>query len=167
MTRTPKSRSQQESLATRVARNKSCSRQEFLTPRAVAEVKSKSVTGRMLMLRQIADSLLPGDVLVADSYDCYSGPSRSKTVFMLAVGPIVKKDRETKNECERNANRRLLARFRQLHPQSHHVPESTQAETLFVANSPKRSSMKSTPPTYGFKDIKLVLIGNCCDDASS
>lgn len=39
------------------------------------------------------------------------------TVITLAVEPIVKQDGETKNDCERNANRRLLARFRQLHPQ--------------------------------------------------
>jgi hypothetical protein len=39
-----------------------------------------------------------------------------KTVITLAVEPIVKQDGETKNDCERNANRRLLARFRQLHP---------------------------------------------------
>lgn len=39
------------------------------------------------------------------------------TVFTLAVEPIVKQDGETKNDCERNANRRLLTRFRQLHPQ--------------------------------------------------
>lgn len=39
-----------------------------------------------------------------------------KTVITMAVEPIVKQDGETKNDCERNANRRLLARFRQLHP---------------------------------------------------
>jgi hypothetical protein len=39
-----------------------------------------------------------------------------KTVITLAVEPIVKQDGETKNDCERNANRRLLSRFRKLHP---------------------------------------------------
>ena len=37
-------------------------------------------------------------------------------VITLAVEPIVRQDGETKNDCERNANRRLLERFRQLHP---------------------------------------------------
>lgn len=40
-----------------------------------------------------------------------------KTVITLAVEPIVKQDGETKNDCERNATRRLLERFRRMHPQ--------------------------------------------------
>ena len=40
-----------------------------------------------------------------------------KTVIPLAVEPIVKQDGETKNDCERNATRRLLERFRRMHPQ--------------------------------------------------
>ena len=39
-----------------------------------------------------------------------------KTVIPLAVEPIVKQDGETKNDCERNATRRLLQRVRRLHP---------------------------------------------------
>lgn len=37
-------------------------------------------------------------------------------VIPLAVEPIVKQDGETKNDCERNATRRLLRRIRALHP---------------------------------------------------
>lgn len=40
-----------------------------------------------------------------------------KTVITLAIEPIVKQDGETKNDCERNATRRLLERFRRMHPQ--------------------------------------------------
>ena len=39
-----------------------------------------------------------------------------KTVITLAVEPIVKQDGQTKNDCERNAVRRLLRRVRQLYP---------------------------------------------------
>lgn len=38
------------------------------------------------------------------------------TVITLAVEPIVMQDGENKNDCERNASRRLLPRIRQLHP---------------------------------------------------
>lgn len=37
-------------------------------------------------------------------------------VIVLAVEPIVKQDGSNKNDCERNANRRLLRRVRKLHP---------------------------------------------------
>lgn len=37
-------------------------------------------------------------------------------VYPLAVEPIVRQDGETKNDCERNATRRLLQRVRQLYP---------------------------------------------------
>jgi hypothetical protein len=39
-----------------------------------------------------------------------------KTVFTLAVEPIVKQDGESKNDCERNAVSRLLLRIRELYP---------------------------------------------------
>lgn len=39
-----------------------------------------------------------------------------KTVITIAVEPIVKQDGETKNDCERNAVRRLLQRVRRLYP---------------------------------------------------
>jgi hypothetical protein len=39
-----------------------------------------------------------------------------KTVITLALEPIVKQDGETKNDCERNAVRRLLQRVRRLYP---------------------------------------------------
>src|SRR6056297_54406 len=40
-----------------------------------------------------------------------------KEVIPLGVEPIVKQDGETKNDCERNAVRRLLQRIRSQHPQ--------------------------------------------------
>ena len=39
-----------------------------------------------------------------------------REVIPLAVEPIIKQDGETKNDCERNATRRLLGRVKQLHP---------------------------------------------------
>lgn len=42
-------------------------------------------------------------------------PDRRET-FPLAIEPIVKQDGENKNDCERNATRRLLKRLRQQHP---------------------------------------------------
>lgn len=42
-------------------------------------------------------------------------PNR-KEVIPLAIEPIVKQDGETKNDCERNATRRLLARIKRQHP---------------------------------------------------
>lgn len=39
-----------------------------------------------------------------------------KEVIPLAIEPIVKQDGETKNDCERNATRRLLKRIKEQHP---------------------------------------------------
>lgn len=39
-----------------------------------------------------------------------------KQVIPLAIEPIVKQDGESKNDCERNATRRLLKRIKQQHP---------------------------------------------------
>lgn len=39
-----------------------------------------------------------------------------REVIPLAIEPIVKQDGESKNDCERNASRRLLRRIRDLHP---------------------------------------------------
>jgi len=39
-----------------------------------------------------------------------------KEVILLAIGPIVKRDGETNNDCERNASKRLLRRIRKLYP---------------------------------------------------
>ena len=39
-----------------------------------------------------------------------------REVIPLGIEPIVKQDGETKNDCERNASKRLLARLRKLHP---------------------------------------------------
>lgn len=40
-----------------------------------------------------------------------------KEVLPLAIEPIVRQDGQTKNDCERNATRRLLERVRRQHPQ--------------------------------------------------
>lgn len=42
---------------------------------------------------------------------------QSSHVIPLAFEPIVKQDGDTKNDCERNATRRLLERLRRQHPQ--------------------------------------------------
>lgn len=42
-------------------------------------------------------------------------PQRSE-VIPLAIEPIIKQDGETKNDCERNATRRLLKRIKKQHP---------------------------------------------------
>src|SRR6056297_428554 len=42
-------------------------------------------------------------------------PQRSE-VIPLAIEPIIKQDGETKNDCERNATRRLLKRVKKQHP---------------------------------------------------
>lgn len=43
-------------------------------------------------------------------------PNRRET-FPMAIEPIIKQDGENKNDCERNATRRLLRRLRSQHPQ--------------------------------------------------
>lgn len=40
----------------------------------------------------------------------------TRQVIPLAVEPIIRSDGDTKNDCERNANKRLFARLRKLHP---------------------------------------------------
>ena len=53
-------------------------------------------------------------------------------VIPLAPEPIIKQDGQTKNDCERNAARRFLQRFRQEHP---HLPVIV-VEDALSANAP-------------------------------
>ena len=55
------------------------------------------------------------------SINCWGhpGPSNLKEVVPLAPEPIIQQDGQAKNDCERNATRRWLKRFRQEHP---HLP---------------------------------------------
>jgi hypothetical protein len=55
-----------------------------------------------------------------------------KEVIPLAPEPIIKQDGDTKNDCERNATRRWLKRFRQDHP---HLPIIV-IEDALSANAP-------------------------------
>jgi Transposase DDE domain len=55
-----------------------------------------------------------------------------KEVIPLAPEPIIQQDGETKNDCERNATRRWLKRFRQEHP---HLPVIV-VEDALSSNAP-------------------------------
>ena len=55
-----------------------------------------------------------------------------KEVIPLAPEPIIQQDGQTKNDCERNATRRWLKRFRQEHP---HLPVIV-VEDALSANAP-------------------------------
>src|SRR5271157_974006 len=55
-----------------------------------------------------------------------------KVVIPLAPEPIIQQDGQTKNDCERNATRRWLKRFRQEHP---HLPVIV-VEDALSANAP-------------------------------
>jgi len=58
-----------------------------------------------------------------------------KEVIPLAPEPIIQQDGQTKNDCERNATRRWLKRFRQEHP---HLP------VIVVEDAPQRQ--RPPPP---------------------
>src|SRR5271157_367431 len=55
-----------------------------------------------------------------------------KVVIPLAPEPIIQQDGQTKNDCERNATRRWIKRFRQEHP---HLPVIV-VEDALSANAP-------------------------------
>src|SRR5271166_480792 len=59
-----------------------------------------------------------------------------KEVVPLAPEPIIQQDGQAKNDCERNATRRWLQRFRQEHP---HLPVIV-VEDALSANAPQRRS---------------------------
>lgn len=57
---------------------------------------------------------------------------KRKEVIAMAVEPIIQQDGATKNDCERNATRRLLKRFRKQHPKL----KSIIVEDALASNGP-------------------------------
>src|SRR4051794_1487003 len=67
-----------------------------------------------------------------------------KEVIPLAPEPIVQQDGETKNDCERNATRRWLTRFRREHP---HLPVIV-VEDALSANAPHLRDLRQARARY-------------------
>ena len=73
-------------------------------------------------------------------------PNR-KEVIPLAPEPIIKQDGETKNDCERNAAKRLFAQVRRDHP---HLPLIAMEDGLY-ANAPHIQML-------GEHDIRYIIV---------
>lgn len=67
-----------------------------------------------------------------------------KEVIPLAPEPIIQQDGQTKNDCERNATRRWLKRFRQEHP---HLPVIV-VEDALSANAPHLRDLREARMHY-------------------
>jgi hypothetical protein len=67
-----------------------------------------------------------------------------KEVIPLAPEPIIQQDGETKNDCERNATRRWLKRFRQEHP---HLPVIV-VEDALSSNAPHLRDLREAGAHY-------------------
>ena len=67
-----------------------------------------------------------------------------KEVIPLAPEPIIQQDGQTKNDCERNATRRWLKRFRQEHP---HLPVIV-VEDALSANAPHLRDLREAGMHY-------------------
>ena len=67
-----------------------------------------------------------------------------KEVIPLAPEPIIQQDGQTKNDCERNATRRWLKRFRQEHP---HLPVIV-VEDALSANAPHLRDLREARVHY-------------------
>ena len=67
-----------------------------------------------------------------------------KEVIPLAPEPIIQQDGQTKNDCERNATRRWLKRFRQEHP---HLPVIV-VEDALSANAPHLRDLREARAHY-------------------
>lgn len=67
-----------------------------------------------------------------------------KEVIPLAPEPIINEDGHTKNDCERNATRRWLKRFRQEHP---HLPVII-VEDALSANAPHLDDLREARAHY-------------------
>lgn len=78
-------------------------------------------------------------------------PDRS-TVFPFAPEAIIKEDGQTKNDCERNAAKRLLSRIKETHPK---LPLIIVQDGL-SANAPHINLLKS----LGFRFIIVVKTGD-------
>jgi hypothetical protein len=75
-----------------------------------------------------------------------------KEVLPLAPEPIVPQDGQTKNDCERNATRRWLKRFRQEHP---HLPVIV-VEDALGSNAPHLRDLREARAHY-IIGVKLVF----------
>ncbi len=67
-----------------------------------------------------------------------------KEVIPLAPQPIIQQDGQAKNDCERNATRRWLKRFRQEHP---HLPVIV-VEDALSANAPHLRDLREAGAHY-------------------
>src|SRR3954464_3871042 len=67
-----------------------------------------------------------------------------KEVIPLAPEPIIQQDGQTKNDCERNATRRWLTRFRREHP---HLPVIV-VEDALSANAPHLRDLHEARASY-------------------
>jgi hypothetical protein len=67
-----------------------------------------------------------------------------KEVIPLAPEPIIQQDGQTKNDCERNATRRWLKRFRQDHP---HLPVIV-VEDALSSNAPHLRDLREADAHY-------------------
>src|SRR5271166_6688569 len=67
-----------------------------------------------------------------------------KEVIPLAPEPIIQQDGQAKNDCERNATRRWLKRFRQEHP---HLPVIV-VEDALSANAPHLRDLREAGAHY-------------------
>jgi hypothetical protein len=67
-----------------------------------------------------------------------------KEVIPLAPEPIIQQDGQTKNDCERNATRRWLKRFRQEHP---HLPVIV-VEDALSSNGPHLRDLREAKAHY-------------------
>jgi hypothetical protein len=67
-----------------------------------------------------------------------------KEVIPLAPEPIIQQDGQTKNDCERNATRRWLKRFRQEHP---HLPVIVVEDSL-SSNAPHLRDLREADVHY-------------------
>jgi len=67
-----------------------------------------------------------------------------KEVIPLAPEPIIQQDGQTKNDCERNATRRWLKRFRQEHP---HLPVIV-VEDALSSNAPHLHDLREAGAHY-------------------
>jgi hypothetical protein len=67
-----------------------------------------------------------------------------KEVIPLAPEPIIHQDGQTKNDCERNATRRWLQRFRQEHP---HLPVIV-VEDALSSNAPHLRDLREAKARY-------------------
>ena len=101
-------------------------------------------TARLLPLRQDPLPLVPAGTIAAAGHLLPSTAGGRpvhpdlKEVIPLAPEPIIQQDGQTKNDCERNATRRWLQRFRREHP---HLPVIV-VEDALAADAPHLKDLR-------------------------